>query len=890
MALPIQTFRSSPFKGINEKVSPHLLDDGESPSCKGVYKTPLGSISKQKGYTKWITDPVTVDGKIEGIANFKVGNDSLVVAISNKEFYKYIENGTGKTQITGQKTVLVSCDEANKTIYIYHYGGSYDLEDGKSSFTVAHNPSGVAWDGTNLWSCDQTANKLYKHSGLTSTILAEYPAPSGMGISGLCYDGTDLWACGYSDNKVCKVNIATGVFTYVFTVASDVGSRLTSIVRKGEFVWVTVEIIPKIAKYTLGGTFCYSFLHPISIIFGSWEDVTMSSDGKYQTAVVSGGLIYISSDYGNNWVAKETIRKWEDVTMSSDGKYQTAVVYTGLIYISSNYGVDWVAKETIRNWEGIAMSSDGKYQTAVVWNGLIYISSDYGNNWVAKETIRKWEDVTMSSDGKYQTAVVYTGLIYISSNYGVDWVAKETIRNWEGIAMSSDGKYQTAVVLSGYIYISTDYGNNWIVSRPTGVVFDSDDIMLISNDFYKTIYKTDCYGVLLSTIPATISLSGLEYIAILPATLADGKFDFAVFQDNLLFCNGTDKVFKWSGTGNFTAIADSRHGSKYLAVFNNYLLTAGHNDSDVCWSNLLDSDVGYADNYLTIDPDSGDKITGLINYSNVLIVFKENSKWRVSFSGDYDLPFYVSKIDDIGAISHHSLIVINNRLYFCAKDGVYVFDSASSTKLSDKMDSVYKNFIGGNRETIDVVYIPELNEIRWTIQGAVDYSTIAYNLLSNDWIALDDVNLADWVSSNFCSLIDKIIASAKNYIIKINDGYSFDTQVGTSRKIYTDVKTKVFDFGIPSKEKKIKKGYFVVKKENEDNDITLSVSVDGKSYESLPPIKVFAAGGGERLTQTIDLGEKVGKQFQFNFVNFSEAQFTEYEYMMEYQVLPRTIQ
>jgi hypothetical protein len=54
--------------------------------------------------------------------------------------------------------------------------------------------------------------------------------------------------------------------------------------------------------------------------------------------------------------------------MSSDGKYQTAVVNNGDIYLSSDYGVTWTVKDTTnREWYGIAMSSNGKYQTAVAW-------------------------------------------------------------------------------------------------------------------------------------------------------------------------------------------------------------------------------------------------------------------------------------------------------------------------------------------------------------------------------------------------------------------------------------------------------------------------------------------------------------------------------------------
>ena len=120
------------------------------------------------------------------------------------------------------------------------------------------------------------------------------------------------------------------------------------------------------------------------------------------------------SNYGNTWTAKDLARFWQGVAMSSDGKIQTAVVSGEQIFISSDYGNTWTAKDSARNWQGVAMSSDGKIQTATTLNGQIYISSDYGNTWTAKDSARNWLGVAMSSDGKIQTAVVFNGQIYVS--------------------------------------------------------------------------------------------------------------------------------------------------------------------------------------------------------------------------------------------------------------------------------------------------------------------------------------------------------------------------------------------------------------------------------------------------------------------------------------------
>jgi hypothetical protein len=60
----------------------------------------------------------------------------------------------------------------------------------------------------------------------------------------------------------------------------------------------------------------------------------MSSDGSKQTAVILGGGIYTSSDYGSTWIENTSApdSNWSSVAMSSDGSKQTAVIQGGGIY------------------------------------------------------------------------------------------------------------------------------------------------------------------------------------------------------------------------------------------------------------------------------------------------------------------------------------------------------------------------------------------------------------------------------------------------------------------------------------------------------------------------------------------------------------------------------
>jgi photosystem II stability/assembly factor-like uncharacterized protein len=269
-----------------------------------------------------------------------------------------------------------------------------------------------------------------------------------------------------------------------------------------------------------------------------WRGIAMSHTGKQQTAVVNGGQIYISGNYGESWIAKDSNRNWYGpIAMSYSGDIQTATVDSGQIYVSTDYGNTWVAKDSNRNWNGVAMSSSGARQTAVVYGGQIYVSTDYGNTWVAKDSNRNWMGVAMSHDGTIQTAVVYGGQVYVSTDSGNTWVAKDFSRNWSGVAMSSSGARQTAVVTGGgRIYTSVDYGNTW-TQRSTGkdwvdVAMSADgrlQLAIASRFAPDYVYMSTDYGV---TWFAEFSSGSKAWYAV--AMSGDGTKETAVINNNLI--------------------------------------------------------------------------------------------------------------------------------------------------------------------------------------------------------------------------------------------------------------------------------------------------------------------------------------------------------------------
>jgi hypothetical protein len=195
-----------------------------------------------------------------------------------------------------------------------------------------------------------------------------------------------------------------------------------------------------------------------------WFDAAMSSSGSIQTVVGQGTQIYVSTNFGATFTARDSVRGWQGVAMSSDGVKQAAVTFNDRIYISSNSGLTWTPKGLIKNYRHIAMSSDGSVITAVTVDSGIYVSIDSGQNWNAVASLSSlgFVNVAMSSDGSKQTIVrnvlpetnLSSGELYVSVDYGSTWTKKQLTINpssqtlW-GIAMSSDGKKQVAAVIGG---------------------------------------------------------------------------------------------------------------------------------------------------------------------------------------------------------------------------------------------------------------------------------------------------------------------------------------------------------------------------------------------------------------------------------------------------------
>jgi len=259
----------------------------------------------------------------------------------------------------------------------------------------------------------------------------------------------------------------------------------------------------------------------------NWVAVSVSTTGKYQTAITDTGDIYTSDDYGSTRTVSFNIgvSTSNTVSISFTGQYQTAS--NGLqIFVSSNYGATWT--NTFSSGTSnifVSISLTGKYQTIVSSGDTVYTSNDYGMTWKGLDINSNLYDTLIDSQNNfYQSvemfpsagvALSYNGLyqtivaeyIYRSHDFGQTWknvsnTNNLTENNWIAVAMSSDGKYQTAVEEYGLVFTSTDFGVTWASLQDDRLINQNwISVSISATGQYQTIvqdngliYCTNDYG------------------------------------------------------------------------------------------------------------------------------------------------------------------------------------------------------------------------------------------------------------------------------------------------------------------------------------------------------------------------------------------------------------
>ena len=208
------------------------------------------------------------------------------------------------------------------------------------------------------------------------------------------------------------------------------------------------------------------------------------------------------------------------------------------------------------------------------------------------------------------------------------------------------------------------------------------------------------------------------------------EWSTVTFNDQVIATNDVDKVLTWNTTGDFTVL-DTASGieyatakyltkAKFVTAYENYL-HLGYTTEDGTvhpqrdrWCKLGDETVWDSGDAGSAEIGKGDFLTGYGHYQGLLIIFKEESYYKMWLVPSTDIFNVVPLSTRIGCKTNHSIVNDKDgRLYFFASD--YTFREIGAGEISTSIDPIVKVIKPSLASLIKSIFIDEYGEVWWAI-------------------------------------------------------------------------------------------------------------------------------------------------------------------------------
>lgn len=184
---------------------------------------------------------------------------------------------------------------------------------------------------------------------------------------------------------------------------------------------------------------------------------------------------------------------------------------------------------------------------------------------------------------------------------------------------------------------------------------------------------------------------------------------------------------------------------RYLEVYQNQLFSAGYSATpSTIWFSGVSEPEGYTpDSNFEVRTNDADYITCIKSYFTSFYIFKQNS-FHV-LSGDNPLNFFIQPVSLVyGCLNDRCAVVYDNLVAFLDRKGVVVFNGASPTMLSMKIQPIFDTMnYNVALQTACMVHDKLRNQllVAIPINGATQNNvTLVYDYLVGAWTKQDGYN------------------------------------------------------------------------------------------------------------------------------------------------------
>ena len=584
----------------------------------------------------------------------------LVVAYSKPGKFEILGNLSGGLATRNAPLVVESnAEQALKCSALWNsdlfVGGAISKRNGK---TLANTGQII---GQTPWASQTTANTTFTASGSQG--------------NGLTYIVQGIVAPQTATLYSVTLQLAAALSGSYYQALTGIVMSSSGGLPSGTIIGQSASLSNADSVYP-SGTVTFIFESPISVTagttyyfgisyFSTYTGGQINIIGAYNSGTPPPNLLVYANNAGSGWTNSPGYQFYYSILSQSqnvvNGLYNFNVSTTGeqnvmaasggfLFYGPLSGGTSWTQLAsglgTSGTWSFATLtnylfSTDYATNTPRVWNGTASYAMQLGFQAQASAAV-------VNSGGSIAPGTYYIMLVTTMSSGGY----RAVVLPAQIVTTSSSSITLSSVVVSGTG--ANDFGFD-IGSNAT-------TIFMTNLDGTGTYYQLAAASISVAANPIPNTTTSLTITAC--PTGSEATLLTAYTQLQQYF---TDQV--------------ATPKAKYLCVWNNMLCMAGDpNNPTRVWFSQLDAPQiwstygGVLGNYVDVDINDGEYITGIAQWNGYLYIFKRHSVFIATFTGTATAPISVTQIPaTMGTISHWTLHDIGrNGLFFLSEGGPYV--------------------------------------------------------------------------------------------------------------------------------------------------------------------------------------------------------------------------
>lgn len=289
-----------------------------------------------------------------------------------------------------------------------------------------------------------------------------------------------------------------------------------------------------------------------------------------------------------------------------------------------------------------------------------------------------------------------------------------------------------------------------------------------------------------------------------PATFTNNQqWDFDELLDNVYAANGTDPLIVYNGSA--YSIANSAITPQFIKVHKNRIYAANKNSSTLYFSDAGSPSSFPVNNFIQINTNDGQNITGIDDILDNLVIFKDESIWiltgeplgagNTTTIGNLQLRQANSPV---GCSAFRTICKVEQTLFFMHHSGIFALQNYSAVNVSPGLQYTFTN--GMNPGFVGLSWAVYNSLERKYIVGypsaasVTPDSAIMYDIKSKQYALWDHLPGSCAVNYRFSGLLDTIVMGDPNkgniyQLLQGNADIFGDNGTATSGSVTTLVDT-----------------------------------------------------------------------------------------------------